>query len=145
LETTQSVSLVNPLRHESVGAGPIRRLEGESVVLIVEDDEDIRALLAESLSTSGFAVVGAGDGVEALRLLDSGVEPDVVVLDLMMPRMNGWAFLEKLRADPDHADIPVLVTSAFSDLRSIEASAYLAKPFRMDDFDRVVARLCRHG
>jgi len=142
LETIESCSFPNPRLSDTLGMDPRPTLEGGSSVLIVEDDEDIRYLLAESLATSGFKVTEAGDGVEAFAALEDGLEPDVIVLDLMMPRMNGWAFLEKLRTQAEHRDIPVLVTSAFSDLRSAKANAYLAKPFRMDEFDEAVARLC---
>jgi two-component system, chemotaxis family, chemotaxis protein CheY len=139
---TDSIPFAEPLRHRIAPLHDRRLVAGGNSVLIVEDDEDIRGLLVESLETNGFDVSEAGDGLEAWEILDAGFHPDVVVLDLMMPRMNGWAFLEKLRADPELAQVPVLITSAFSDLRSVDASAYLAKPFRMDEFDETVARLC---
>jgi len=142
LETTESLPLMPPFRIAPVELERKPRLEQRGVILVVEDDEDIRSLLAESLTSSGYSVVEARDGLDALKALEAGVVPRVVVLDLMMPRMNGWVFLERLRADPERADLPVLVTSAFTDLRSIDASAYLAKPFRMDEFDRAIAELC---
>ncbi len=117
---------------------------GRGLVLVVEDDVDIREALTGSLEASGYAVVEASDGEEALDRLETGLEPDVIVLDLMMPRLDGWGFLERLRADPDHADVPVLVTSASQDRRPVDASAWLSKPFHIDDFDRTVARLCGH-
>ncbi len=121
-------------------AGEARR----ALVLVIEDDSDIRDTLVESLEECGFSVAAADDGEEALHVLDGGLEPDVLVLDLMMPRMDGWALLKRLRADPRHARRPVLVISAAADTGSLGASACLAKPFHLDEFDRTVARLCRH-
>jgi len=118
------------------------RLEPRARVLVVEDEGDLRAVLAEWLETKGYEVSEAGDGLEAVALLEAGLEPDVILLDLTMPRMNGWRFLDWLRAAPRHRDRRVLVASAYArDLPLKEANATLAKPFRPDVLARELARL----
>jgi signal transduction histidine kinase/DNA-binding response OmpR family regulator len=82
-------------------------------VLIVEDDEDIRDSLREVLSFEGYHVVTAGNGREALELLQSGVKPSVVFLDLMMPVMNGFEFLDALRKIDFLSTLPVIIVSAW--------------------------------
>jgi CheY-like chemotaxis protein len=130
-----------PTEHGARQDAPGR--SGRSVVLVVEDDADIRFTLCESLDESGYAAVGVSDGEEAFQALRDGLDPDLVVLDLMMPRMDGWLFLEKLRASPRHRGLPVLVASAAPDDHPPRASGWLPKPFHIDEFDRAVARLCR--
>ena len=113
-------------------------------MLVVEDDKHIREFLAHTLVYSGYEVATASDGQEAVEALLKGLEPDLMVLDLMMPRMDGWAVLQWLRADPNHVDRPVLVISATVRDCPTGASAFLPKPFRRDEFQRAVARLCVH-
>ena len=82
-------------------------------VLLVEDDESVRGGLAILLSADGHEIVGeAGNGQEALHLLANGCNPDVILLDLHMPIMNGWQFLARLREGTDHPVPPVIVVSA---------------------------------
>ncbi len=118
--------------------------ERRRTVLVVDDDEAIRECLAESLESWGYEVAVAADGQDAVDALLEGLEPDLVVLDLVMPNMDGWAVLKWLRADRDHADRPVLVTSATVSAPPIGASAWLQKPFQRDEFQREVAQLCNH-
>ena len=116
----------------------------KSLVLIIDDDEGIRTALAELLELSGYQVAVAADGQEGLELLTVGLEPNAIVLDLMMPRMDGWTFLSRLRADPRFEDVPVVVTSAVASEGPADADAYLQKPFDLRRLDREVARLCAH-
>lgn len=82
-------------------------------VFIVDDDLDIRELLAETLAEKGFDVTTAANGQEALRLLRSmSVRPSVILLDLMMPIMDGYGFLEQRRLDPMIASIPLAIITA---------------------------------
>ena len=80
-------------------------------VLVVDDERDIREAVAEVLRDEGFEVHDAPDGAEALRKLRAH-RPDVVLLDLMMPGMNGWEFCAARKSEPDLSRIPVIVISA---------------------------------
>lgn len=101
-------------------------------LLLLEDDPDIGETLCEVLGEAGYQVEWAHDGAAGLALLDNGFIPAVVVLDLMMPRMGGAEFLERLRARPAGGDIPVLVTSAFESAPDL-ANGSLRKPFSLPD------------
>ena len=82
-------------------------------VLIVDDDNDVRSALAELLEEEGFSVEGAPNGREALALLRGGtVHPAVILLDLMMPGMDGWDFRHEQMRDPKLAAVPVVIVSA---------------------------------
>lgn len=87
-------------------------LPGRGVILLVEDDEDIRASTAELLEYEGFSVVGVGDGGAALAVLRRGLAPSLILLDLMMPGLTGWGFRREQLADPALREIPVLVLTA---------------------------------
>jgi len=99
-------------------------------VLIVEDDPDLRSMMDQLLHWAGFAPVSAINGLDALRLLKSGLRVDAILLDLMMPVMDGWAFRRAQRLDPEIADIPVIVLTASGNIRHDElaAAAVFAKP-----------------
>jgi CheY-like chemotaxis protein len=120
------------------------RLAPKCVILVIDDDEGIRNALAEILEMSGYAVATAADGLEGVELLEVGLEPKAIVLDLMMPRMDGWSFLKRLRADPRYQELPVVVTSAVAGARPPGADACLQKPFDISALDEQVARLCSH-
>ena len=115
-------------------------------VLVVEDDEAIRMLIADALEFEGYDVVTATNGADALAKLVT-VRPDAIVLDLMMPVMDGWAFLSARREHPEYSRIPVLVVSASHDLTAtapqLGVRACLAKPFNLDVLLAVVERLIR--
>src|ERR671936_275104 len=98
-------------------------------ILVIDDDEGIRTALAEILELSGYDVAVAADGLEGVELLEYGLEPAAIVLDLMMPRMDGWTFLDRLRHDPRFQDLPVVVTSAVAAERPAGADVCLQKPF----------------
>ena len=106
-----------------------------SRVLVVEDDQTLRETLGEVMSDDGHEVRLAMDGREALELL-SGWEADLIILDLMMPRMDAYRFREVQRRNAIAPDARVLILSAIPDLdtagRQLEADAWVAKPFLLD-------------
>jgi CheY-like chemotaxis protein len=83
-------------------------------VLLVDDDDDARAVTGACLAAEGYRVVDAKDGAEALALLDGGLRPAVILLDLHMPNIDGWEFRRRQLEDAALADIPVAVVSAAS-------------------------------
>jgi DNA-binding response OmpR family regulator len=101
-------------------------------VLIVDDEADIRDAVSELLSDEGYEVLGASDGDEALEKARA-FHPSLVLLDLMMPGMNGWEFRARQKGDPELASIPVVVVSALGRVAGLDAAAYLEKPFEVDD------------
>jgi CheY-like chemotaxis protein len=105
------------------------------LIMVVEDDLDLRDTLADLLSLEGYAVVTAVDGRTALDWLrNGGPEPHVIILDLMMPGMSGWEFRRQQLADPALAHIPVIVTTASSNIHThpIDVPIVLAKPVAVE-------------
>ena len=116
-------------------------------VLVVDDDEVIRQLISINLEMEGFQVLEAVDGIDALDKVKE-FSPDVITLDVMMPRLDGWGTAEKLRADPDTAAIKIILLTAragSADVsqgrQSILIDDYLTKPFEPDALVAAVARL----
>ena len=114
-------------------------------VLIVEDDPDTREMLGKFLELEGFHVETAANGQLALDKLSSGVSVGVIVLDLMMPVMDGWQFRKHQLQDKRFARIPTIIVSAAGRDRmaQVEADAYLAKPIDMDELLSRVAEFCK--
>ncbi len=100
-------------------------------VLVVDDERDIREAVAEVLKDEGYDVIDARDGAEALSQLRAH-HPAVVLLDLMMPGMNGWEFCAARMREPELCAIPVIVISALGRVSGIDAAAFLQKPFELD-------------
>jgi DNA-binding response OmpR family regulator len=115
-------------------------------VLVVEDDDVIRQLITVNLELEGFDVLTAVDGQEALDRI-AEIAPDVVTLDVMMPRLEGWETATRLRENPDTAHIRVVLLSARAqdaDLRHgerIGVDAYLTKPFDPDELVTIIRNL----
>ena len=113
--------------------------------LVIEDDEDTRDVLNMLLTVLGLEVREARNGREALELLGTW-RPDLIVLDLMMPVMNGWAFRSEQKRIPEARDIPVIVLSArqppFRPEDKLDVAELLPKPFELDTFLSAVARHC---
>ena len=110
--------------------------------MVVEDDEGIRDALCDLLESEGFDVASAVHGRDALEKLRGPSErPDVILLDLMMPVMDGWAFRSEQQRDPALADIPVVVITASrqADLASLRPRAFLKKPIDFDELLRALA------
>jgi CheY-like chemotaxis protein len=112
-------------------------------ILVVDDDRDLRELLAAVLSSAGYEVLTAENGAAALSILRT-VLPDLIILDLMMPVMNGWQFREAQTALPDYARIPVICLSGHHAARhqasALGISACVLKPFEIDNLFEVVSR-----
>lgn len=119
-------------------------------ILLVEDDFAIRETVADVLSCEGFQVTCAANGAEALRRLDEATaQPGLILLDLMMPVMDGQAFRSAQRSDPRIAAIPVIVLSASAGVEAtvdrMAPAAFLPKPFELDRLLHAVDRYCvRH-
>jgi CheY-like chemotaxis protein len=110
-------------------------------ILIVEDDPDTREMLERFLQLEGFDVRTAANGQLALQALQADSALCVILLDLMMPVMNGWQFRQAQVQDPKLSRIPVVVVTAAGsreDIPSIEADGWLSKPV---DFDRLLATI----
>lgn len=115
------------------------------VVLIVDDDASTRELLSEELRLQGFLPVKAAHGWEALRFLQAGGLANVILLDLMMPVMDGWMFRCEQRANRRIANIPVVVITAADLYRidELEADAVVRKPIDIDKIVRLIRDVLR--
>jgi CheY-like chemotaxis protein len=116
-------------------------------VLVVDDDTDIRETIIEVLEDAGYEAVGAANGVEALAQLR---DPDdswcVVLLDLMMPQMDGRTFRFEQLQDPALSPIPVVIVSAMTDVadaaEELQVAAHVTKPVPLEDLVQIVDRFC---
>ena len=109
---------------------------GDPRLLVIDDNEGLVDLLKRYLTDMSYRLVAAQTGQEGLHLAQN-IVPDVIVLDVMMPEMDGWEVLQRLRTYPQTASIPVIICSVFSDPElaySLGASYVLTKPFSRDDF-----------
>jgi CheY-like chemotaxis protein len=115
-------------------------------ILIVDDDKDVRIALAELLEGEGYTVAGAHNGREALKLMRGGLHPAIILLDLMMPVMDGWDFRSEQQRDPALSHVPVVIVSAsgFS-AESIHTqfrpAGYVPKPLEHKQLLDVIGRL----
>ena len=114
----------------------------KTTIMVVEDDADALEALGDLLESHGYAVAGARHGAEALELLSRSPLPNLIVLDLLMPTMDGWEFRRRQKLDPRIAKIPVVVVSASSAAKPIDADSILRKPVDIDRLLETVARHC---
>lgn len=114
-------------------------------VLVVDDDFDIREVMAATLEDAGYAVNSAANGKEAIAKLEEALKNDpppcLILLDMMMPVMNGWQFLEERAQSPKLRQIPVLVISA-SAVAPDEVEGFLRKPLEIDTLLGKVGEYC---
>ena len=122
-------------------SGPVKR------VLVVDDEPDLVDIMATALSSQGFAVTSAPDGLQAMAQIRRDC-PDAMLLDLNMPRMDGWAVLEQLRAQPPARPLRIVVltgsersASGREQVLAAGAAAFLVKPCDPDQVVRVVTRV----
>jgi len=112
-------------------------------ILVVEDNRDALSALFFVLTQAGYSVLTAEDGAQAVDLLNHGIHPRLIVLDLLLPKVDGWAVLKHLQEDPFLRRIPVIVTTAVEDARSRTqgADVILAKPIEHAELIIEIRRL----
>ena len=118
-------------------------------ILVVDDDAALRNTLVEALEEEGYRTTSASNGREALeRLRSEKTPPAVILLDMMMPVMDGWAFRDEQQRDPQLAEIPVVVFSAQGNVKQmaseVSASAYLKKPVMFKELLAILGKFCGH-
>lgn len=114
-----------------------------SNILVIDDDDGIREALKAALEYEGYVVSTAENGQIALDLLHSGPNPCFIVLDLMMPVMDGWTFAAKLAEDPKLSQIPFVVVSAFEDkAQDLQAKNIFKKPVNLKVLFDVIKKWC---
>jgi two-component system chemotaxis response regulator CheY len=132
-----------PDQPDSSTSPKLRALKKRRRILVVDDDRDLRELLAAVLTSAGYEALTAENGAAALSVLRT-VLPELIILDLMMPVMNGWQFREAQTALPDYARIPVVCLSGHHQARhqasTLGIKACVVKPFEIDDLLQVVNR-----
>lgn len=114
-------------------------------ILVVEDDTDTREALCETFIDAGYLPFAVGDGVEALEHLRTGARPSLIVLDLMLPRIDGWRFLSILAENAELSTIPVVVTTgALDDAHppGVPRDHVMQKPVDVDQLMVFVTRYC---
>jgi CheY-like chemotaxis protein len=116
---------------------PVRSRGRSTIVMTIDDDADLQVSIVDVLEDKGFFPVAVADGLEALDLLRDGFRPSVILLDLLMPRMNGWDFRREQNKDIALRDIPVVVTTAEALSDSAKRAEFgrvgwLQKPFGLE-------------
>jgi len=119
-------------------------MEADGFVMVVDDDEDIREIVKLSLEASGYRVTTAVDGLEAWQHLNDSAPPSLILLDLMMPRMDGEEFMKTLRSSPQ-ANIPVVIMSGHNasnqKAEELKVNGCLTKPVELDELLGTVRRV----
>ncbi len=114
-------------------------LETRPVVLVAEDEESVRTMIALALRACGFDALLCADGLAAAEMIEDGAHVDAALVDLRMPRLGGLELVERLRGRPESQRLPVVAMSAYNDdaqareARAAGADAFLAKPFRITE------------
>ena len=117
--------------------------------MVIDDEPDVRLIARMVLSAADFEVLEVSDGAAALAELEAGNLPDVLLLDVRMPNLDGWGLLQQMRDDPAIADVPVVVLTADTGARSEapailrDADVLLTKPFQADDLLHAVRSAAR--
>jgi DNA-binding response OmpR family regulator len=108
-------------------------------ILVIEDDPSVRTLLEKSLKAKGYDIVVADDGLNGLTALEDGRRPDLIIVDIMMPRLDGMTFAKAVKGNDRTRSIPIIFLTAKNDPRTmieginIGARFYVTKPFQMDE------------
>lgn len=110
-------------------------MESQKTILIVDDEEDLRETVEFQFKANGFNVVTAVDGVDGLEKLET-VKPDLIVLDVNMPRMNGLEFYERIKGKDEKPKYPVLILTARANMeqlfKDLDVDGFMSKPFELD-------------
>lgn len=113
-------------------------------ILVVEDDTSIRELLVELLESEGYEVASAVNGLEGLKILQTQKNPDLILIDLMMPVMDGYSFRTEQLKNNDWSKIPTVVMSAEANakekMKNFSITAFLSKPVELDTILKTIAR-----
>lgn len=128
----------------SAAAARIHAFESRETVMVIEDDHDIRVSVRTLLEDEGFRVITVTDGKSALAMLESAREmPCLIILDLMLPVMDGWNFAERLRTRPRLVDIPIVIMSAYEHPPPPKGIVgFLKKPVDADALLQLVSSYC---
>ncbi|RYC29626.1 response regulator [Lichenibacterium minor] len=132
---------VTDVPSDALSSSPTTSTDRRDLVLVIDDDADQRTLLSRFLEREGFAVQAAGDGHSGLDAVRS-LRPRAILLDVMLPGIDGWSVLSELKSDPELAAIPVVMVSSVDDkglAASLGAADYMLKPVRRDRLTQVMA------
>jgi CheY-like chemotaxis protein len=114
------------------------------IILVIEDDDSIRELLVELLQSEGYQVASASNGLEGLKYLESHENPDLILMDLMMPVMDGYAFRAEQMNNTKWSEIPLVVMSAEAGakekLKKYDVNAFLSKPVELETILKTVEK-----
>ncbi|HXW85585.1 MAG TPA: response regulator [Candidatus Binataceae bacterium] len=132
-------SASQPLRHGYNGGMSVAGPGVSAQILVVEDEMDARSALVDILELSGFSAAPVSNGKEALHYLRTSIRPSLIILDLMMPEMDGWQFRAEQKKDAGLAAVPVVVITAFGGA-IIDANEILVKPVDVDRLLNIVSR-----
>jgi DNA-binding response OmpR family regulator len=118
-----------------------------STILVVDDDRNIRELISVNLRSAGYSVIVASDGNEAMEKIHAQT-PDLIILDIMMPEIDGWELCKWVRDDPQLGNVKILMLTAKGTERDkligreiFKADEYMTKPFEIDLLQQTVSRL----
>lgn len=117
-------------------------------ILAVDDSRTMRDMVAHTLTGAGFKVVSAGDGVEALQMLEQTASIDLIITDLNMPVMDGFDLISEVRGGKHHKYVPILMLTTESDVEKKErgkamgATGWIVKPFNPEKLVQVVNKVC---
>jgi CheY-like chemotaxis protein len=133
------------LHAKGAAGGPAADVR-ENCVLVVDDESDAREAIVELLELEGYQAVGAPNGSDALELLRAGLRPAMMLVDLRMPVMDGWAFCAAVRDDARWADIPIAIVTASASIEHLPRrrrdAGFFLKPLNVPRLLGVVRTLC---
>jgi chemosensory pili system protein ChpA (sensor histidine kinase/response regulator) len=136
----------NTVKAAGVGAQGVARVEGRWTILVAEDDADIRLMMKTLLLMHGYRVVEARDGQEAVDVA-TATRPDLILMDLQLPRLNGFAVARFVRTTDTLRDVPIVVVSAHDPVKhrglafAAGCNAYVQKPIEFDRLDELIVSL----
>ena len=126
----RALERIRPAHDEPAASTSRRARDLRPTVMVVEDDPDVRDSISDALEAEGYRVYAAADGAEALRMLAQVPTPSLILLDLMMPVMDGWELLGRLKQDAKLAEVPVAIVSAAHENRPREMR-FIRKPINL--------------